>query len=441
MRYFAIALLTSVILGSGFGQVEAKSAATLCVNPGGTGGCYSSIQAAVSAAGTGDTINVAAGTYTEQVFISTTLTLVGAGIDSSIIKAPVTIPPSSNPDSVVVKIAGSGINVELSGLTISGPGPGSCGTIAAGIFVRDGASANIHDNKVVDIRDNPMSGCQNGVGILVGRAAWATNGSATLTNNILQTYQKGGIVVSGSSSSATVSGNIVAGVGPTSSIAQNGVQISSGAVGNVTGNTITGHVWTGTYGGSNDPVSDPDADGSTGILPYFSSLITITGNILNANQFGIWSVGTTSVSIVGNAITGTVAGGNVYPVGIAISDSDQWASSETATTGSITNNSITSHTYGLFVQDFVAGGAVPNPRVGGSTCSQANKFKTNTKALWYGVGSAYSLDATNNNWNDLTNVSAIANLIWDHTDNPSLGTVLFQPFCGIYRYIFPIIMR
>ncbi|MBI1765798.1 MAG: hypothetical protein HYR56_30710 [Acidobacteria bacterium] len=42
-------------------------AAVLCVNPAGTGGCFATIGAAVAAAVAGDTINVAAGTYNEQV--------------------------------------------------------------------------------------------------------------------------------------------------------------------------------------------------------------------------------------------------------------------------------------------------------------------------------------------------------------------------------------
>jgi nitrous oxidase accessory protein NosD len=51
-------------------------AATLCVNPGGTGGCKSSINAAVAAASAGDTIRVASGTYKEDVLISKSLSLV-----------------------------------------------------------------------------------------------------------------------------------------------------------------------------------------------------------------------------------------------------------------------------------------------------------------------------------------------------------------------------
>ncbi|MGB9299636.1 MAG: right-handed parallel beta-helix repeat-containing protein, partial [Anaerolineae bacterium] len=43
------------------------SAATLCVNTGGTGGCYGSIQDAVDNAGGGDVINVYPGTYDESV--------------------------------------------------------------------------------------------------------------------------------------------------------------------------------------------------------------------------------------------------------------------------------------------------------------------------------------------------------------------------------------
>jgi hypothetical protein len=61
-------------------------AAELCVNLGGTSGCYSSIKAAVAAAQTGDVIAVDAGVYFEQdITITKSVDLVGVGTDATII--------------------------------------------------------------------------------------------------------------------------------------------------------------------------------------------------------------------------------------------------------------------------------------------------------------------------------------------------------------------
>jgi len=70
-----------------FGASTLASAATICVNPGGTSGCKSSISAAVAAASVGDVIQVSQGTYAEAVVITKSLSLVAAPGDHPIINA------------------------------------------------------------------------------------------------------------------------------------------------------------------------------------------------------------------------------------------------------------------------------------------------------------------------------------------------------------------
>lgn len=73
LRSVAVPLAASAFL---LCSVPSLRAATLCVNTGGTGGCNSSINAAVAAASAGDTIRVAPGTYKEDVIITKSVSLV-----------------------------------------------------------------------------------------------------------------------------------------------------------------------------------------------------------------------------------------------------------------------------------------------------------------------------------------------------------------------------
>src|SRR5579872_1531940 len=66
---------------------QSVPAATLCVNPSGSNGCYSSIQVAVNHAAVNDVIKVAAGTYYEEVDIGIPVSIIGVGASASIIDA------------------------------------------------------------------------------------------------------------------------------------------------------------------------------------------------------------------------------------------------------------------------------------------------------------------------------------------------------------------
>jgi parallel beta-helix repeat protein len=78
-----LGLCAALIAGTG----KPAGATTWCVNPGGTAGCFAKIGLAVSAAMPTDTINVAIGTYKEDVVIGKPLSLVGANARGTIIDA------------------------------------------------------------------------------------------------------------------------------------------------------------------------------------------------------------------------------------------------------------------------------------------------------------------------------------------------------------------
>jgi hypothetical protein len=86
--FLRLALQAMVFPAAAFVALSTSArAATLCVNAGGSGGCYPKIAAAVSAASAGDTVTVAAGTYHEDVVIGKSISLLGAGKASAVIDA------------------------------------------------------------------------------------------------------------------------------------------------------------------------------------------------------------------------------------------------------------------------------------------------------------------------------------------------------------------
>jgi pectin methylesterase-like acyl-CoA thioesterase len=81
------------------------------VNPGGTAGCFSSINAAIAAASPNDTVKVAVGTYKEDVVIGKALSLIGAGsgttaIDAAGLANGVYIDGIDNPGLAIVVVGG-----------------------------------------------------------------------------------------------------------------------------------------------------------------------------------------------------------------------------------------------------------------------------------------------------------------------------------------------
>jgi parallel beta-helix repeat protein len=251
---------------------------------------YPTIQMAVTAANPGAHIMVCPGTYTEQVTIPAgkdNLTLQSLKPLQAIIQAPAVMAPPE----AIVHIQAQDATIQQ--FTIQGPGGGPCHSIEYGVFV-DGGSATIEHNHITHIRDNPFSGCQNGVGVQVGRFILASTGSATIRNNQIDDYQKNGITIDNAGSSGAVENNLIQGAGPTAVIAQNGIQVSRGATGQLKNNTISGNVYT------------PGGDSSTGILLYADAstpaagTVDVENNRLNANDTGVYAYQAASSSTVQN---------------------------------------------------------------------------------------------------------------------------------------------
>jgi hypothetical protein len=118
-----------------------------------------------------------------------------------------------------------------------------------GVLV-NGATVNVTNSSVHAIGEVPLNGSQHGNAI-----AYLNGASGTISGNHVFNYQKNGITVSGvnatgevvphPTTSASVLNNVVTGEGPVSYIAQNGIQVSYGASGTVTGNTVSNNWYTG----------------------------------------------------------------------------------------------------------------------------------------------------------------------------------------------------
>jgi hypothetical protein len=194
---------------------------TGCASPG-----YPSVQRAVNAARSGDTVYLCGTTPFEgQVIITKSITLTGS--KGATIAAPSAWLASADPlpqfvsDGLFVPQAlvfawGRGVHVTIHGLDITGPLPGNggCGDEEYGILVLSGASAQITDDAVTNIEDanSGLYGCQFRVGIEIGSAQWPTTGfafatgnfagGATITDTTVSGYQKNGVIVDGPGSSA-----------------------------------------------------------------------------------------------------------------------------------------------------------------------------------------------------------------------------------------------
>ncbi len=300
------------------------------------------IQGAVNAAQSGDTINVAAGTYKENVKIDKSLTLKGAGSAKTIV--------DGNRAGSVFHVGSDSLtaDISLSGLTIKNGGARQTSSNGGGIYnnraVLKVANCVISGNIATNGRGG---GIFNNYGTLTVQSSTISGNTAT-TGSVSDSGHGGGICNYGTLTiqSSKISGNTAnygggisndyGSVTATASTISGNTAANGGGIANeddvtVTGCTITGNTATNTGGGICNyfkVIKVLPLPPETAIRYIFvpaemtvNGASTISGNKANCGG-GIFNAGKLTVA-GGNTISknaATKTGGGIYNMGTLLPD-------------------------------------------------------------------------------------------------------------------------
>jgi hypothetical protein len=150
--------------------------------------------------------------------------------------------------------------------------------------VNNGAKVEIGFSAISNIGPNAVLGVYDS-----GYAVYFVEGSnaqGSVHDNLIWDYGWGGIIINGPlAANASVVNNVVTGQGPSTTIAQVGIQLGFGATGNVQGNFVTANSYSGSAGFANGIYVFGGPCYAT--LSPFVSKATIQGNTLIGNDAGI----------------------------------------------------------------------------------------------------------------------------------------------------------
>jgi parallel beta-helix repeat protein len=401
------------------------------------------IQGGIDAAVTGNTVSVAAGTYTEQINITKPLTLSGAGMSSTHIVSPtpasMTIYDqfgSKSPTSRYIVHRGTNIPVVR---------------IAASNVSFSGFHVNLNDYTFWDVKGRYGVNYSRGVGILVDHVETVLGTpdvftGITIQNNKvdgLKSGDRGDAIKVLGSATATVTGNYLYGgesginvqavdspvVGqyyPTVTANSNtiysggpsngpfGIGFWSGATGSADGNTIY-----------NDPVN-----GGYALNVWGSRPVSFTSNTVT-NVGGV--VGGLGVQIVGTQLVGSP---NIIFTNNTIKYQALAGAITYSATATITGNTIINCTDG-FIVDWETSGAVVTMHSNSFTGITASHYAVDVggpkgvmsdSTFWgtWGGPSTITVDATNNWWGSSSGPGPVG----PGTGGKVTANVLYEPWTG-----------
>jgi parallel beta-helix repeat protein len=323
---------TLVVIGGPAGPAQAAPHRVLVVPRD-----FATIQAAVDAAAPGDTVNVGPGTFTEQVVINKDLDLHGAGAGATAIKAPATLVPygvntnTGVPLAAIVRV-GQHAKVHLSGVDVTGPVP--CTSVDEGIGVVEDANLDVADTRISELVAEGCAAEAYGMvfgvhsGYNINGVPGGTTATGRVSHVVIDTYQSAGIIVVGPygrpPSRVTLTDNTVVAGDPVDPADQVGIWVRLNAVGQVTGNTVSGGVCS--YDGCGfDPIAEFQ---SIGMVVEAANGTTVTGNHFSGADVGLFD-NATPVTVSGN----TFVDNNDF--GIVVFDADGITKNNTITGGRV----------------------------------------------------------------------------------------------------------
>ena len=206
---------------------------------------YTSIQAAIDASLPGDVINVCPGVYDEQIVISKPVTVKGVTVNSlgiALLQPTVLTSTGGGSDIAVVSVLNTdGVHLLNIGVDASKNNVSDCApTLSAVHFLN--SSGEIRNDAITGAKLTSPGACTtlsgNGYGVLL-ESTGAGSYWVLVQGNSIHDYSKEGVRAIGNGITATVTGNVITGVGPAGGyFFQFGVFIRDGAVGLVKGNQI-----------------------------------------------------------------------------------------------------------------------------------------------------------------------------------------------------------
>lgn len=257
-------------------------------------GPIGSVQNAIDLASDGTLINLATATYLGPLTIINKNPIInGNGSLNTIISCPGGGVPTQGGRNPIIYVQDA-TSAMIQNLTVDGNYigfPANPNIIGISFLNAGGTISHCYITEIAN-SPPPYGGGQQGNGI---RAVAQTGGPFTLTvdTTTIDLFQKAAIVAGGASLIVNLINNTIAGLGIPSTPAAIGIQISNGATGTISGNTITG-------------LQFADHAQSDGILVFLSGPnVVITNNIIDNNDEGILAFGAGSNLVIqDNSFTG-----------------------------------------------------------------------------------------------------------------------------------------